>query len=66
MENKGMKNLNPTELEDSQLDQVSGGYYGDEYAPDCSNCGTKMTFLVCQTKYYYYCGNCGHRIEVEP
>ena len=56
----------PTELEDSQLDQASGGYYGDEYAPDCSNCGTKMTFLVCQAKYYYYCSSCGHRIEVEP
>ncbi len=64
MENKEMKK--PMELNDEQLEQASGGYYGDEYAPDCPNCGTKMTFFICQAKYYYYCDNCSHRIEVEP
>ena len=54
------------ELNDEALDVVSGGYWGDEYAPNCPNCNLKMRVVYINTFPVYNCGSCGHVIEIEP
>ena len=29
-------------IKEEELEQVSGGYWGEEYAPNCPNCNTKI------------------------
>ena len=54
------------EIKDEELEQVSGGYWGDEYAPNCPNCNLKMRVVYINTFPVYNCGSCGHVIEIEP
>ena len=54
------------EIKEEELEQVSGGYWGEEYAPNCPNCNIKMVTLYENTFPFYSCTSCGHRIEIEP
>ena len=54
------------ELNDEALDAVSGGYWGDEYAPNCPNCNIKMRTIYINAFPVYNCGSCGHIIEIQP
>ena len=52
------------EIREEELEKVSGGYYGEEHAPDCEKCGTGMCFINKGIYYYYDCPNCGHSVHV--
>ena len=52
------------EIREKDLENVSGGYYGEEHAPDCEKCGTRMHFIIKGVYYYYDCPNCGHSVPV--
>lgn len=56
--------IEKNEICDSELKNVSGGYYGEEHAPNCEKCGAKMYFIPEGVYYYYKCPNCGHKIPV--
>ena len=56
--------IRKNEIAEEEMEQVSGGYYGDEYAPNCEKCGTKMYFIVEGIYYYYKCPDCNHKIPV--
>lgn len=54
------------EFNEEELEQVSGGYWGDEYAPNCPKCNIKMSVIYIKTFPTYNCSSCGHIIEIEP
>ena len=58
------EDIRKNEIGEEQLENASGGYYGEEYAPNCEKCGTKMYYIVKGAYYYYDCPNCGHSVPV--
>lgn len=68
MENKFMNEgiRKDIEIKEEELEQVSGGYWGDEYAPNCPNCNVKMVTLYDGILPFYSCASCGHKIEIAP
>ena len=52
------------EIKEESLENVTGGYFGEEYAPDCEKCGTRTHFIIKGVYYYYDCPNCGHSVPV--
>jgi len=56
--------IRKNEIPEKELENVSGGYYGEEYAPKCEKCGTRMSFLIRNAEYCYNCPNCGHFVPV--
>lgn len=58
------KEIRNAEISEEELESVSGGYSGEEYAPNCEKSGTAMCFLTRETQYYYACPNCNHLVRV--
>ena len=56
--------IKKAEISEAEMKSVSGGYYGDEHAPNCEKCGTKMYFNIEGAYYYYRCPNCSHKTPV--
>ena len=56
--------IKKAEISQEELKSVSGGYYGEEYAPNCEKCGTRTHFIVKGIGYYYDCPSCGHSVPV--
>ena len=60
--------LNPTkgELSDDELDDVSGGGYGESKTKYCPNCNSELRMISEGTgnfsmKFYYLCDSCGYK-----